>query len=125
MPLSCECSDDSDWFYEPPNDYSKLDTKRCRKCSSCRERILVGALVLKMRCWRYPGYDTIEEKIYGEGSEVPMAYRYLCERCGDLYLSLSELGFCMSIDEDMRDLVRDYAAMQETQRGRARALKSA
>ena len=121
MPLSCYCDDDGDWFHEPPDDFSTLDTKRCRKCASCRGRIPVGALVLEMRCWRYPNYDSIKEKNYGEGSEVPMPYRYLCERCGDLYLSLTELGFCINLGEDMRELVRDYAAMQKEQRSRARA----
>lgn len=117
MPLSCYCDGDGDWFHEPPDDYSVLDTKRCRKCASCRERIPVGALVLKMRCWRYYK-DEIEHRIHGycDDAEIEMPYRYLCERCGDLYLSLDELGFCLNLGEDMRELVRDYADMQREKR---------
>lgn len=53
----------------------------------------------------------IEISIYGEDGEVPMASWYMCERCGDLFFSLNELGYCIDIREDMRDLVREYAAM--------------
>jgi hypothetical protein len=120
MPLSCYCDDDGDWWHIPPNDYSVLDTKRCRKCASCGERIPVGATVLKMDCYRSPSDSMgIEESIYGD--EVPMAPKYLCERCGDLYLSLAELGYCLNLGEDMRELVRDYAEMQREQRERAHA----
>jgi len=106
MPLSCSCDDDGDWWHEPPDDYSTLDTKRCRKCASCRGRIPVGALVLKVRCWRYFRGD----------AEIAMPNRYLCERCGDLWLSLTELGFCLNLGEDMRELVRDYAEIQRKRR---------
>jgi ferredoxin len=113
MPLSCYCDDYGDWFHEPPDDYSTLDTKRCRKCASCRERIPVGALVLKMFRYHFPR-DEIQQRIYGycDDAQIPMASRYLCERCGDLYLSLTELGYCLNLGEDMRELVRDYADIQ-------------
>ena len=123
MPLSCYCDDDGDWFHEPPDDYSVLDTKRSRKCASCHDRIPIGALVLKMRCWHFPR-DEIEQRIYHEDTELDMAPRYLCERCGDLYLSLTELGFCLNLGEDMRELVRDYAAMQEENRARTKYTQS-
>jgi hypothetical protein len=118
MPLSCYCNDDGDWWHISADDFSALDTKRCRKCASCRERIPVGATVLKMDCYRQPSDSIgIEERIYGD--EVPMTPKYLCERCGDLYLSLTELGYCLNLGEDMRELVLDYAEMQRERRARA------
>lgn len=116
MTLSCSCSDDYDWYYTPPDDYSVLGTKRCRKCMSCKDRIPVGATVLRMTCFYYASYPSIKEKIYGEGAEVPLPDKYLCERCGDLYLSLSELGFCINLGDDMRDLVKEYAEVYGTRK---------
>ena len=107
MPLSCECDyGDCDWYYEIPDDYSTFDKLRRKRCS-CGSLIERGALCLKFRSWRSPGSD-IEERIHGD--EVPMASKYLCERCADLYFSLSELGFdCVSPNESMMELVREYA----------------
>ena len=113
MSLSCYCDDDYDWWFEEDSDYSKLDTKRSRKCCSCHDRIAVSDLVLSLRCWRNPAND-IEERIYRD--EVPMATKYLCERCADLYLSLTELGFCITMGDDMRDLVKEYAEMNRQRR---------
>ena len=55
-----------------------------------------------------------EEKIYGEfqgDNGVPLAPKYLCERCADLLFSLTELGYCERPWEDQRELVREYAEM--------------
>ena len=109
MSLSCSCNDDAEWYYEPDDDYSILNTKQRRKCCSCHGCIKRGDIVLSMRCWKYPEYGSIKEKIYGEDGEVPMPMKYLCERCADLYLSLNELGFCINLGDDMRELVKQYA----------------
>jgi len=122
MGLSCSCDSDGEWWHSPADDYQTLSTKRSRKCASCRERITVGATVLRLDCWHYPNSD-IEERIYGD--EVPMSPRWLCERCADLYLSITELGYCVNCGDDMRELVREYAAMQETERGHRVARASA
>ena len=116
MTLSCYCNDDGEWWHVPADDFQTLATKRSRKCCSCSERIPVTSTVLRLDCYHAPNSE-IEANIYGD--EVPMAPRWLCERCADLYLSLTELGFCVNCGEDMRALVRDYAAMQEAKRGRA------
>ena len=111
MSLSCECDYDGDfdWYYDYPDDYAPLSTKRSRKCCSCKERIAVGDLSMRFTRWKNPAYDSIAEKIYGENGEMPIAAWFMCERCGDLYLSLVELGFCVTPEDDMRGLVRDYA----------------
>lgn len=112
MSLSCECdTDDCAWYYSP-RDYEPLATKRARKCCSCKARIAVGDLALPFTRWKTPEYDTIDERIYGEGGEVPLAEWYMCERCGDLYLSITELGYCIDLGrDDMREIVKEYAEM--------------
>lgn len=73
----------------------------------------MGDLSIPFARWKFAEWYTIEAKIYGEGNEVPMPTWFMCERCGDLYYSLTELGFCISLgSDDMRDLVREYAEMR-------------
>lgn len=110
MSLSCYCGDDYDWYYTPADDYQKLDTKRSRKCVSCRDRIAVGATALRFECFGIAEPMSIKERIYGDGNEYPMPDKWMCERCADLYFSLYELGFCINLGiDDMRDLVKEYA----------------
>ena len=114
MGLSCSCDDyDGDgWYFYEPKDYAPLATKRSRKCCSCKARIAVGDLSVMFERQKQAGYDTVEEKIYGEGGEIPMAPWFMCERCGGLYMSVSDLGFCCDIEEDIATQIREY--MEET-----------
>jgi len=108
--LTCnmDADGDYDWYYDQPDDFTALDTKRSRKCCSCGERIAVGEQVLRFFC-HHPVRNDIEERIYGD--EVPMASRYMCEPCGDLALNLAELGYCTPPGDDMRKLVWQYSHM--------------
>ena len=115
MSLSCYCDydpDAGDVLWNWPADYSVLDTKRSRKCCSCGERIEVGELVARFSRYKVPESD-IEVKIYGETDEdgPPRASVYHCERCADLMYSLYELGYCINIYEDMRELVNEYSEL--------------
>ena len=98
MSLTCECFDDYEWFYIAPDDYSLLETKRRRRCESCKQLIDLNTLCLEFEC-----YYTNEN-----GDEIYTADKYMCERCGDLFYSLDALGFCLSLGDDMRELVREY-----------------
>jgi hypothetical protein len=112
MPLSCDCdNDDPDWWYRA-NPVAPLATKRSRKCCSCKERIAVGDDAMEFVRWRTPAYESVAERIYGEGGEEPLASWWLCDRCAGLYESLDALGFCIGAGEDMRSLAREYAEMQ-------------
>ena len=110
--LTCYC----DWDAEPgshfsyyPVDYSTLDTKTRKRCSSCGTMIKIGATVAKFPRFRVPATD-VEVSIYGEDGEIPLAPHYHCEPCADLFFSLAELGFeCIASTENMRELVREYA----------------
>jgi len=105
MSLSCECGDDYETYYSRPNSYTTLQTNRRKRCVSCKKLIDINSVCVKFPSYRSPR-DDIEENIYGD--EVPIASPYMCEECGDLYFSLTELGFCINLGDGMRDLVWEY-----------------
>lgn len=112
MSLSCECSDydwESDgWAYRVPYDFDTLRTKRRRRCQSCKTLIDIGSPCVAFDRHRYP-QDDIEERIWGEGTEISLATWYMCEECGGLFLSLEDLGFCIDIERDnMHELLEEY-----------------
>lgn len=111
MGLSCSCGDpyDGEWYYIPPNDYTTLQTKRRQRCCSCKSLINIGAICAKFERYRSVRYDSIEEKILGEDGEVQLSDKYQCETCADIYFSLDELGYCTSLDDNMHELVAEYA----------------
>lgn len=111
MPLSCSCDFDGEgWLYYAPDDYSTMKPlPRRKRCSSCRALIDPGATVAEFERFRQP-ISEVEEMIFGEDGEIPLARMFLCERCADLYFSFRELGFeCVSPDENMMRLAREYA----------------
>ena len=114
MPLSCYCGDDDyAWIYHAPYDYKEMP-KRARRtrCASCHELIEHGAVVTEFPRYRSPLSD-VEENIYGAGDDVPLASMWHCERCADLWFSLHELGYrCIGPDENVLELVREYAAIK-------------
>lgn len=71
------------------------------KCRSCEQPIPAGATIAT---FEIVTYDDNGEEQYGEDE-------HMCEICADLYFSLDELGFCITLGDDMRELVRDYAEM--------------
>jgi hypothetical protein len=103
----CSCDDfmDGDWWWEAPSEHP-LATKRHRKCCSCGGRIAVGDRAVEFPRYRLPRND-VEARIHYD--QVPLASWWMCEACGDLFWSLSELGFCIVLPESMPDLVKEYA----------------
>jgi hypothetical protein len=109
------CGCDSDWYPEPgdwfwnnaPTEYKFLPFKKRRKCCSCGELIEVNALAVEHTRVRVPDTD-IELRIYGEEGEIPIASDWMCEKCGDLYFSLAEIGYCISPRDSMRELVQEH-----------------
>lgn len=107
MPLSCWCSDDYAWYFYTPDDYSTAPSAGRRKRCSCGQLIEHGSVCLRFSIWRTP-HDDIEERIHGD--EVPMADKWLCERCADLFFSFQELGYeCVHPGENMVELAEQYA----------------
>lgn len=112
MSLSCYCDFDADirdhlWIWYAPSDYVTLSTKRSRRCCSCGTRIKPGQTVAAFDRVRAP--NEIEERIFGEDAEIGLATWFHCETCADLYFSLADLGFCMNLGDDMREIVKEYA----------------
>ncbi len=107
--LSCTCSewdgDPGSWWYFIPNDFVQLNTKRRKRCSSCKELIDIGADCLEFERERYP-YTDIEEKI--SGSEIDMPPLWMCEKCGEIYLNLQDIGYCLGPQDDMREALVKY-----------------
>jgi len=62
-------------------------------------------ICLKFDCFREPNCDYEESRF---GDEVPMAYKYMCESCGEIFLNLADLGYCITLGDNMRDLLMDY-----------------
>jgi hypothetical protein len=119
MSLTCSCPDYEDWdvsyWYKGPDDYSVLRTKRSRKCKSCGAKIAVGDLTAQFIRWRETSSD-IEIKILGEGEPVYLADWYFCEPCADQYFNLEALGFCISIEDNMHELLAEYVEMTNAQK---------
>lgn len=116
MTLSCYCdfdSEDADWFYTVANNFSVLDTKRSRKCCSCKTKINPGDTALEVYRNRSPSdrCNYIEESIYGD--EVPLASWYMCEACGGLHFAVEDLGMCYAIGESIKDQIREFRAEEK------------
>jgi hypothetical protein len=108
--LTCDCDD---WdgagsAYIPPEELTTLRTKKRKRCISCRELINIGAPAYEFQHFRYPKTD-IEIKIHGEDNEICLAPRYMCEECGDQYLNLDALGYCVNPYENMLELLTEYS----------------
>lgn len=111
MSLSCLC-------VEPPNGYdyyfttnleiAPLGTKRWLRCRSCKATIAPGNDCLEFRRSRPASTDYELCKFGDKLDAIKLGSIYHCESCAGLYMALDELGYCISPDEDMRELVCEY-----------------
>lgn len=109
--LSCNRSFDGDpsdyaWIYSSPHDFKVFDGKRRKRCCSCKQLINKGNLALEFPRER-AARGEVEERIYGDGLK-PLCSFWMCERCGEIFLNLSDLGFCFSIDASMEEALKEY-----------------
>ena len=105
MSISCGWGDDYDWYYIPDEWFSPLDKKRSRRCVSCNEKVKVGEECLKLSCYRTPNCEYEENRF---GDEVPLADKFYCEKCGEIFLNLNAYGYCISIGGNIMDDLRDH-----------------
>jgi hypothetical protein len=107
--LYCSCPEyeGDGWYYvwSQKEDFDILQTKRARRCCSCKELIKVGAECLTFDRYRAPLSD-VEERICGE--EVELAPYYMCIKCSEIFLNLEELRFCLDITYDMKKYLEEY-----------------
>jgi hypothetical protein len=76
MGLFCDCGDydgDGPFWYETPDYTTMAQLGRRKRCCSCKSLIDHGATAVEFKRFRTPNYDSIEERIYGEGAEIHMA----------------------------------------------------
>ena len=112
MGLSCSCEwDGSGWYFYPAEKFSVFDGKRSTRCCSCDGRIAPGDEVGKFVRER-GAKDEIEIRIHGEDAEISIAPWWMCETCAGLYFALEELGYCVTLGEDMRELAKEAGAIQ-------------
>lgn len=122
MSLSCSCSewDGEGWYYVlaektiSPGDsktpreieyFFPLATKRSRRCCSCSAIIKPGDLSLVFKRWR--GSTQFEYDRLG-WEEVKIAPWFMCESCGEIYLNLEAVGYCVNIDDYMPNLLEEH-----------------
>lgn len=108
MSLSCSTGDgDFAWYYTEPDDFTTLQTKRRRRCSSCKSLIDKGSVVLQFDRMKYAETD-IEVRIHGAGGEIGMTPMFMCESCGDQWFNLTALKFCIAPNENVPQLLKEY-----------------
>ena len=109
MSLFCDYEGgDYEWYYESAYDFQPLDTKYSRKCCSCKKKIKPGEDSLKFLRCRSP--QTNFEEAFYQGDDVPLTTWYMCEECGGLYLSISELGLCHFLGGNIKNDIREWNA---------------
>jgi len=116
MSLSCSCEEwDGEgvgWtFY--PGFVVFMGTKKHRrlKCCSCKKTIDLGSDCVQFNRFRYP-LTEIECKIAGDWDrEVEMADWFMCESCGEIFLNLDAVGYCLDLGEPMPDRLKEYHEM--------------
>jgi predicted RNA-binding Zn-ribbon protein involved in translation (DUF1610 family) len=108
MSISCDCyydGDKYDGYYYVPDDFTTLETKRRKKCISCKRLMNDGDVCVKFHCARAARCE-YEENRFGE--EVQLAPVYMCEECGEIFLNLSAYGYCIELGDDMRECLQEH-----------------
>lgn len=122
MTISCGCNDSDGG--EPgqigayaPDDYSVYEGRRRTRCCSCGRTVSPGDTVARFDRFKVPKHE-IEKRIYGEDGEVPLASKYHCERCADLWFSIQDYGYCADYEQDMRTAAKEVAAAERINPGK-------
>jgi len=110
--LTCECPeyDGDGWYYIPADWFAPLNTTKRKRCCSCKQLIDINAESLKFERWRAT-YGDIEERIWGE--EVSLASWYMCEICGEQFLNLEALGYCLNLADNMLSCLAEYRELMK------------
>ncbi len=103
MNLSCECGEwDSEWdnngeWWYIPRDLSLLHFAR-KKCSSCKKIIKVSETCLK--------FERAKDDEWGD--EVEIEPHFMCKHCGEIFLNLTDIGYCLEINANMDKDLAEY-----------------
>ena len=113
MGLSCTCNEwegePGSWAYDVPNDFTLFPgvgkSKRRARCSSCGKLLGIGCECLEFTRIRAP-YTDMEQRIAGD--EIPISSLWQCAECGEQYLNLTDVGYCITPDDDVRECFAEY-----------------
>ena len=122
MSLSCSCNewDGDGWYWvlaektiargdgNVPREveyFFPLESARAKRCCSCGEKIHPGALALRFNRWR--GATAFEYDRLG-WEEVKIAPWFMCESCGEIFLNLDNVGYCIDISDFMPHLLEEH-----------------
>lgn len=117
MSLSCSCSEwdgEGTGFYYP-EDYTIYNKTRRKRCNSCNQMISHGDTCIEFKRYRGATEFEIDRGIYSDECVIPLASEYFCETCADGYFSLTEIGYCVTPDDEVSELLLEYqenAAME-------------
>ena len=94
MGLSCECYDEFkfDYYYNCMEEFEMI--RFATTCHSCKCNILPGDQVLPFDITDYND-EYVDEKFH-------------CEKCGEAFLNLEELGFSIDFEDNMFELLKEY-----------------
>ncbi len=128
MPLTCSCDFDDyepepgqwcfDAFWLEKVDFEMFEAKKRKRCCSCGELIEIGSPCIMHRRSRYPhtdaeariscGYTNLEDAMC-DGPSIKMADLFQCEKCGEIWLNLQNVGFeCLLASENMPEMLKEY-----------------
>ena len=113
--LSCSCMEyDPEYHkfaWEGGDRWLNYPNKRGKRCCSCQKMIKEGDECLAFNRYRAT-ISEVECNIYGEDGFINLAKWYMCEKCGEIFQNLDDLGFCLSIDDDMNECLEEYKLIQ-------------
>lgn len=110
--LSCEYMRDdyAEWHYDQPECFIKFNRIKRTRCCSCGKLIEHQEECLEFKRMKYTDDDSIKQNIIGDIKDL--ASWYMCEKCGEIYLNLTDAGYFIQLQvEKYNDYVKQ--AMEE------------
>jgi len=106
--LGCYCAEPvgTDWYYFEPDDFSVFENDRGKSCKSCQKKIAKGEICLRFPRGRATKSFSVEEIIYGDAKRL--ADYYVCEKCGEIWFNLTELGYCLRLGDNFKEALVEY-----------------
>ena len=102
MGLACDCSDDYDSYYMDSTD--KNPAKEDCKCGDCGAEIKKDDYILV-----FDMYESDADYYEEHDEDRPTDDFLMCEKCADIFHSLTELNFCLNIGPgEMKQALVDY-----------------
>ena len=109
--LSCSCEFDieiDEPFHYIPKEFVVFKKLRRKRCISCAELI-----EHKSECVEFKWQKQDES-----GNEIEMASTFMCGDCGEKYLNLTSIGYCIDLGENMEYYMEQYRTLDESEKAK-------